>query len=203
MNLNEAKSRLERYKGTLENTVKMYEKTIQEMVEKGSDPESISFVLQMKKDTEKNLKDITESLKGAAEKVANGKNLLVVYNDIVDKLFKSFNPFFKHRFTVDFGTEDIKDYFVERTSYSEGSNVLVVTFRNSEEFFAPEYFNKNKEFEHVDLYILSPIGEKKAVIVFNDVKLEYVELDEFNYKTDEILMSYVTFNFKSVTYRKL
>lgn len=203
MNLEEAKTRLERYKGTLENSVKMYEKTLQEMIDKGSDPESISLVLQMKKDTQGQINDIEDLLRNANSKIAGGKNLVVAYNEIVDKLFKFFNPYFKHRFTIDFGTEDIKEYFVERVAYSEESKTLQVTFRNSEQFFVPEYFNKNKEFENVKLYILSPIGEKKAVIEFWAVTLGSVGMDEFNYKTDEVLMSQAVFNFKRVEYKSL
>lgn len=203
MNFEEAKTRLERYKCTLENSVKMYEKTLQEMIDKGSDPESISLVLQMKKDTHGQIKDIEDSLRNANSKIAGGKNLVVAYNEIVDKLFKFFNPYFKHRFTIDFGTEDIKEYFVERVAYSEESKTFQVTFRNSEQFFVPEYFNKNKEFENVKLYILSPIGEKKAVIEFWAVTLGSVGMDEFNYKTDEVLMSQAVFNFKRVEYKSL
>lgn len=200
MDLNEAKIRLERYKGTLETSVKMYENTIKEMIERGSDPESISFVLQMKKDAEKQLMEIKESLRSAGENVTNGKNILLVYNEIVDKLFKSFNPYFCNRFTIDFGTNDIQDYYVEGVSYNDK---LVVTFRNSEQFFVPEYFEKNKHFDKVHVFLLSPFGEKKAEIEFCDVEVEFMSMDDFTYSANNVLKTLVCFTFKSITHRTL
>lgn len=204
MELLEAKTRLERYKSTLENTVKMYEKTIREMVEKGSDPESISVVLQMKKDTENQLTEISASLRNASEKAAKGRDLVVVYNELVDKMFKAFNPFFKQRFIVDFGTDEIKDYFVESVSYTDSlDNALGITFRNSEGFFVPEYFNKKNHFDRVQVFLLNPLGEKKAVMSFYSVNVSCVSLDELNYKTDGILMSTVLFDFDHVVHETL
>lgn len=200
MDLNEAKTRLERYKGTLESSVKMYENTIKEMIERGADPESISFVLQMKKDAEKQLMEIKESLRSAGENVTKGKNVLFVYNEIVDKLFKSFNPYFCNRFMVDFGTNDIKDYFIEGVSYEDK---LVVTFRNSEQFFVPEYFEKNKNFDKVHVFLLSPFGEKKAEIEFCGVEVEYTVTDDFTYALNNVLKTRVCFTFKSITHRTL
>ena len=51
------KDQLEMYKKTLENSIKMYETTLEQMAEKGSSKETMSFVLQMKGDTENSLND--------------------------------------------------------------------------------------------------------------------------------------------------
>lgn len=116
---------------------------------------------------------------------------------------KHYEPYKCNRFILDFKESDICEFYVDSVYYDTNDKNLLVTFRNSEDFFAPEYFEKNWYFEKVQLYILNPVGVDKALIEFDGVQLESVTMDEFNYKSDDILKTYAKFTFKNVTHKTL
>ena len=173
----------EEEKKIFENSIKMYDSTLDTMKKRNVKPETISFVLEMKRQVEEQLKALE---KGGA---------ILISQD-----FRSYNPYSCNRFVLDFGVDAVKDYFVDSVSYN---NFLVVTFRNSEEFFVPEYFERYRYFDKVQLFLLNPIGVKMAVIEFDDVQVESVIMDEFNYKSDDVLNTHVSFTFRTVTHRTL
>lgn len=197
MDQKEAKERIEKYKKTLESTIKMYENTISEMTENGSPANSISLVIEMKRECEEQLKQINDRIEALGGKI----DMVVAYNEISEKLMAAFNPFKKNRFVVDFGVDGIQEYFIEKVSY--GSGHLSIVFRNSEEFFAPEYFKSNNYFDKICLYLLSPIGVKKTSIEFSKVKVNGVITDMLDYKDDGILTTTVMFIFDDVEYKRL
>ena len=198
MDFKDTKNELEIYKKTLENSVKMYETTLNEMIERGADKNAVSLVMGMMTDTEQQIQDINNAIENIDD--ADAKRYLPLSNHIVDELFKSFNPFFKNRFVVDFGTDEIKDFYIARVDYTE--NYLNVVFRDSEEFFTPKYLSKNKHFDTVKVYLLSPLGEKKTTIEFRNVNLETFKQDTFSYDRDEdkILTTDVVFKYDVVVY---
>ena len=198
MNFNEAKNKLEAYKKTLEYSVKMYEATIREMIKRNADENAVSAVLEMKNDTENQIREIETSLKNVERQEEQMPTVL--FNETVDKLFKGFNPYLKHRFIVDFGTDDIKDYYVVKVNYSD--EYLDITFRDSEEFFTPKYLSKNKHFDMVKVYLLNPSGEKKTTIEFRNVNLETFQQDALSYNRveNEVLTTCVVFKFDCVKY---
>ena len=193
MDQNYAKENLEYYKKTLENSVKMYDTTIEEMTARSASPESLSFVIQMKRDAEEQIKEINTSL----ESLNNNKkaDFVIAYNRVIEKMML-FNPYARNRFLVDFETDVIKDFYVESASYSDDR--LSVRFRNSEAFFAPEYFEQNKQFENARIFLLSPIGEKRAMVTFYGLEVECFQTDCFNYSDDGVLCTEVVFKFKKV-----
>lgn len=197
MNFNEAKNKLEVYKKTLEHSVKMYEATLREMIERNADKNAVSVVLEMKGDIENQIREIEASLANVEHRE---EKTLTGLNETVDKLFKGFNPYFRHRFVVDFGTNEIKDYYITRVNYTD--EYLNVVFRDSEEFFTPKYLSKNKHFDTVKVYLLSPLGEKKATIEFRNVNLETFKQDTLSYARyeDEILTTDVIFKYDVVVY---
>ena len=199
MDFKDTKNELEIYKKTLENSVKMYETTLNEMIERGADKNAVSLVMKMQADTEQQIQDINNALENIDD--TDAKRYLPLSNHIVDELFKSFKPFFKNRFVVDFGTDEIKDFYVARVDYTE--NYLNVVFRDSEEFFTPKYLSKNKHFDAVKIYLLSPIGEKKTTIEFHNVRLDTMQLDGLSYEPDEnkVLTTYVVFRFDRIEYK--
>ena len=83
MDQNYAKENLEYYKKMLENSVKMYDTTIEEMVARSASPESLSFVIQIKRDTEEQIKEINASL----ESLNNNKkaDFVIAYNKMIEK----------------------------------------------------------------------------------------------------------------------
>lgn len=198
MNFNEAKNKLDVYKKTLEHSVKMYEATLNEMVKRNADKNVISVVLEMKNDTENQIHEIEASLKNVERK--EEQESMVLFNETVDKLFKGFNPYLKHRFIVDFGTDDIKNYYIVRVSYTD--EYLNIVFRDSEEFFTPKYLSKNKHFDVVKVYLLNPSGEKKTEIEFRNVNLDTFQQDALSYDhvEDEVLTTDVVFKFDCVKY---
>lgn len=198
MDFKDTKNELEIYKKTLENSVKMYETTLNEMIERGADKNAVSLVMGMMTDTEQQIQDINNAIENIDD--TDAKRYLPLSNHIVDELFKSFNPFFKNRFVVDFGTDEIKDFYIARVDYTE--NYLNVVFRDSEEFFTPKYLSKNKHFDTVKVYLLSPLGEKKTTIEFRNVNLETFKQDTFSYDRDEdkILTTDVVFKYDVVVY---
>ena len=198
MDYENAKERLENYKKTLLNSIKMYDNTIQKMHEKDSPNETVSFVLQMRKDVEDQITEVNDAL--LSLEISKKADIIPIFNELAEKM-KMFNPYAKNRFVVDFETDDIKDYYVADLSYSVDG--LVIKFRNSEEFFVPEYFETHDRFDTVKVYLLSPVGEKKAVIGFSDVRLENCSTDTLDYKSDDILTSYAFFKFKKVTHKTL
>ena len=191
------KEQLEMYKKTLENSIKMYETTLEQMAEKGSSKETMSFVLQMKGDTENSLNDANLLL----NKLEKGEktNFVIAFNELMEKM-KTYSPYTRNRFVVSFGTEDIQGYYVECVSYDEK---LIVTFRNSEQFFVPEYFEKNKHFDKVNLFLLSPLGEKKAVVEFSDVEVELMSMDDFTYEENDVLKTKICFSYKNIAHKTL
>jgi hypothetical protein len=197
MNFNEAKNKLEVYKKTLEYSVKMYEATLREMIERNADKNAVSVVLEMKADIENQIREIEASLANVEHRE---EKTLTGFNETVDKLFKGFNPYFKHRFVVDFGTNEIKDYYITKVNYTD--EYLNVVFRDSEEFFTPKYLSKNKHFDTVKVYLLSPLGEKKTTIEFRNVNLETFQQDALSYTRDEdeILTTDVVFKCDVVVY---
>lgn len=199
MDFKDTKNELEIYKKTLENSVKMYETTLNEMIERGADKNAVNLVMKMQADTEQQIQDINNALENIDD--TDAKRYLPLSNHIVDELFKSFKPFFKNRFVVDFGTDEIKDFYVARVDYTE--NYLNVVFRDSEEFFTPKYMSKNKHFDTVKIYLLSPIGEKKTTIEFHNVCLDTMQLDGLSYEPDEnkVLTTYVVFRFDRIEYK--
>ena len=197
MNFNEAKNNLRVYKKMLEHSVEMYEATLKEMIERNADKNAVSVVLEMKADIENQIREIEASLANVEHRE---EKTLTGFNETVDKLFKGFNPYFRHRFVVDFGTDDIKDYYVVRVNYSD--EYLTIVFRDSEEFFTPKYLSKNKHFDTVKVYLLSPLGEKKTTIEFRNVNLETFQQDALSYTRDEdeILTTDVVFKYDVVVY---
>ena len=197
MNFNEAKNNLRVYKKMLEHSVEMYEATLREMIERNADKNAVSVVLEMKADIENQIREIEASLANVEHRE---EKTLTGFNETVDKLFKGFNPYFRHRFVVDFGTDDIKDYYVVRVNYSD--EYLTIVFRDSEEFFTPKYLSKNKHFDMVKVYLLSPLGEKKTTIEFRNVNLETFKQDTLSYDRDEdkILTTDVVFKYDVVVY---
>lgn len=197
MNFNEAKNNLRVYKKVLEHSVEMYEATLREMIERNADKNAVSVVLEMKADIENQIREIEASLANVEHRE---EKTLTGFNETVDKLFKGFNPYFRHRFVVDFGTDDIKDYYVVRVNYSD--EYLTIVFRDSEEFFTPKYLSKNKHFDMVKVYLLSPLGEKKTTIEFRNVNLETFQQDALSYTRDEdeILTTDVVFKYDVVVY---
>ena len=199
MNFNEAKNKLEVYKKTLEYSVKMYEATLREMIERNADKNAVSVVMEMKNDTKNQIHEIEASLESVERQ--EERTPMVLFNETVDKLFKGFNPYFRHRFVVDFGTNEIKDYYITRVNYTE--EYLNVVFRDSEEFFTPKYLSKNKHFDTVKVCLLSPFGEKKTTIEFRNVYLETFKQDTLSYDRDEdeILTTDVVFRFDRIEYK--
>jgi hypothetical protein len=197
MNFNEAKNNLRVYKKMLEHSVEMYEATLKEMIERNADKNAVSVVLEMNADIENQIREIEASLANVEHRE---EKTLTGFNETVDKLFKGFNPYFRHRFVVDFGTDDIKDYYVVRVNYSD--EYLTIVFRDSEEFFTPKYLSKNKHFDTVKVYLLSPLGEKKTTIEFRNVNLETFQQDALSYTRDEdeILTTDVVFKYDVVVY---
>lgn len=193
MDKNYTKENLEYYKKTLENSVKMYDTTIEEMAARSASPESLSFVIQIKRNTEKQIKEINASL----ENLNNNKkaDFVIAYNNLIEKMM-SFNPYARNRFLADFETDVIKDFYVESASYSDDR--LSVRFRNSEAFFAPEYFEQNKQFKNARIFLLNPIGDKRAMITFYGLEVECFQTDCFNYSDDGVLCTEVVFKFKKV-----
>ena len=191
------KEQLEMYKKTLENSIKMYETTLEQMTEKGSSKETMSFVLQMKGDTEHSLNDVNLLL----HKLEKGEktNFVIAFNELMEKM-KTYSPYTRNRFVVSFGTEDIQGYYIEGVSYDEK---LIVTFRNSEQFFVPEYFEKNRRFDKVNLFLLSPFGEKKAMVEFSDVEVESMSMDDFTYEENDVLKTKICFSYKNITHKTL
>lgn len=187
------KKNLETYRGVLENTVKMYDATLREMEEKKSKQDAISLVLEMKRAT----KDEIEKIDKALLNLENGDKagFVFAFNELMEK-FNELNPYTRNRFLVDFETDDVKDYYVESASYTEDR--LIVRFRNGEGFFAPEYFQKNKKFENIRLFLLNPINVKKAMITFYDAKVKCCQMDTLNYSDDGVLCTEVVFTFKKV-----
>lgn len=173
----------EKEKKLLKNTVKMYDETLETMKERGANPETISFVIEMRR-------QVVEQLKA----MEDGDAILLMHD------FKNYAPYTSNRFVLDFGVDAVKDYFVDSVSYDKS---LVVTFRNSEDFFVPEYFEGYRYFDKVQLFLLNPIGVKMAVIEFDNVQVESVITDEFNYKFDDILKTHVSFTFRTVTHKTL
>lgn len=187
------KKQLEKYKKTLENSIKMYETTLEQMAEKGSSKETMSFVLQMKGDAENSLNDVNLLL----YKLEKGEktNFVIAFNELMEKM-KTYSPYTRNRFLVDFETDTIEDFYVESASYSDDR--LSVRFRNSEAFFAPEYFEQNKQFKNARIFLLSPIGEKRAMITFYGLEVECFQTDCFSYSDDSVLCTEVVFKFKKV-----
>ena len=178
---------LEKEKKIFENTIKMYDETLKTMKERGAKPESISLVLEMRRQVEEQMKTLE-----------NGDAVL-----LPSQYIKHYEPYTCNRFVLDFKESGICEFNVNSVCYDANNKNLLVTFRNSEDFFAPEYFEKNRNFDKVQLYLLSPVGVNKALIEFEGVQLESVTMDEFNYKSADILKTYVSFNFKSVTHKTL
>ena len=193
MDLKNAKDNLVYYKKVLENSLKMCNTTIKEMITNKANQEALSFAIQMRNDTYDQIKDIDAAL----ENINKNKkaDFAIAFNAVVEK-FKTFNPYGRNRFVVDFENDEIKDFFVESVSYSKDR--LCIRFRYSENFFVPEYFEKNKWFENVRVFLLSPVGEKKAMITFYRLNVEDFVTDELTYKSDEVLGTNVMFTFEKV-----
>ena len=97
----------------------------------------------------------------------------------------------RNRFTIDFETEDIKDYYVQSASFY--GDRLSIKFHNSEAFFAPKYFSDNKRFKVIQIFLLNHLGEKKASITFRNAEVEGFMTDALDYGDNETLYTEVVF----------
>ena len=77
---------------------------------------------------------------------------------------------------------------------------MLVKFRNNEAFFASEYFERNKMFDTVHIFLLNQTGEKMAMITFYGLEVEFFNQDAFNYNDNEAFCTEVGFKFKKVTH---
>ena len=117
---------------------------------------------------------------------------------------KTHGPFYCNRFILNFYEDDtISKYLVESVSYDNEGKSLTATFKNSEDFFVPEYFEKYKYFEYAQLFLVNQIGENKAMIEFKHVRVKSIIMDEFNYNVDNVLKTRVNFTFKSISHKAL
>jgi hypothetical protein len=180
---------LEKDKKLLETTLKMYNATFKTMKERDAEPELISYVIEIRRQVEEHLKALEEG----------NLNPISLFNHHINY----YSPYSCNRFKLDFKNSDISEYDVNSVYYEENNKKLFVTFLNSEDFFVPEYFEKNKYFKKVQLFLLNPLGVEKALIEFDGVQLEKINMGEFNYETDDILKAHVSFTFKNVTHKTL
>lgn len=110
-------------------------------------------------------------------------------------------PFKRNRFYIDFDTDEELWLSVSRVAYTDDQ--LLVSFKNFDGFFSPEFFEKNKYFDKVRLYFLNNLGEKRAVAEFDGVTVTSIVNDELNYETEEFFLTHVTFTFDFVKHKTL
>ena len=177
----------EKEKKMFENSIKMYDEMLKRMKERGAKPENISLVLEMRRQVEEQMKML-----------GNGDAIL-----LTSQYIKHYEPYTCNRFILDFKESNIAPHSVNSVYYDINNKNLLVTFLNSEDFFAPEYFEKNRYFEKVQMHLLDPVGVDKALIEFDGVHLENLTMDEFNYKSDDILKTYANFTFENVMHKTL
>ena len=82
MNYENAKERLENFKKTLLNSIKMYDSTIQKMHEKNMSNETISFVLQMRKDVEDQITAVNDGL--VSLEISKKADIIPVFNELAE-----------------------------------------------------------------------------------------------------------------------
>lgn len=216
----------------LENSLEMYKKTFSEMKARGSSIMTTETVERCMKEVEDQITDAREVLehegKADFEKVANDhfiywsvKDIRKSYSEkeikkvdkrlnpkVVEELgmrdFYKFSPFFKHRFFVEFGTNDIPYYCVSSVRYADGN--LIIKFRDSEEFFTPEYFDVHgKDFKdrNVKVFWLDQYGIKRAVAEFTGVRFMTYILEPLAYADDNPQGTEVSFRYKNVNHKRL
>ena len=195
----------ERHLMLLNNSLRMYENTLDEMVSRGIEKRQISLVKDMMLETKEEfyrLKRKIKSLKRGEDATFNENG--ADFSRIVpaDYMIREFEPFRRNRFIFDFRDDEITPFYVESAKIEPG--ILRVTFRDCEKFIASEYFEKKKKFDDgIKIYLLNPCGKKAAVIEFTGVVFELCDMAELTYTTSEPLTTEVVFTYANKKVRIL
>lgn len=200
------KDEFDKERKILENSLKMYEKTLAEMPEK--DEKRREVISDMMEDVKKQIAELENASKLPVDKMRDkadeivGKKLMESFMfGRMPEEFGVFEPLSMNRFLVEFNDEQVKPYYVEALWHDDGT--LFIKFRNNAEFFAPLYFQeKGKSIKNktLEVSILSPDGMKAYKMVFTGLTFKFVANPYFDYTSDATLLTDAMFSYKEVRY---
>ena len=175
-----------------ENTIKMYDQTIEEMKKRGASEVDIKIVESAKADAV-----------AAYDKPANVDSNAVKYEYITKEYVDSqlgrgpidepsFMP--SNLFIVEIG--DLPSYFHKSVSFDHKKNEIYLETHESTELSPYFYFKKNKKFGKLVISYLDRTGAVVRTDTFYKVKVKNIHTDGLSYDYDGFIATYVTLKYK-------
>lgn len=172
-----------------DNTIKMYDQTIEEMVKRGCPKSSIDAIEKAK----------TETI--AAYDYCDDAETKIEYSgNIPDRVFKilggmyNFTPLIANMFVVKMA--DIPIYLFQSVSVDLGRKEIVISLFESPTFSTYKYFSEHKKFDEMKIEFLDNVGAVQRIDLFEGLKVKALHLDSLYYESDHALTAQITFKYK-------
>lgn len=171
-----------------ESTMKMYENTINQMVERGASEEDINIVKEAR---DRYLEAVDAEERG----VKNWKWEFMFIDGAKKNSYRMVEaePLKRNMFILRLG--DIEPWCVKDTNIYRAENLFYVTFREFREFSPYDYLHKNRSFDKCTIELLDSCGETIRVETIKGVEVEYIERSELDYENDATIETHATFKF--------
>lgn len=175
-----------------ENTIKMYDNTIDEMEKRGASKEEIDIV--------KSAKEEAIAAYDYVDEKPHDENEKLPHNCIMDMVnrtiggFYNFVPLMSNMFIIKMG--DIPIYLFQSVSVDLGRKEIDVSIFETPTFSPCKYFSEHKEFGEMKIEFLDNVGAIQRIDLFEGLKVKAVHLDSLHYESDHALTAQIMFKYK-------
>lgn len=170
--------------GIKENTIKMYDNTIEEMKKMGANESEIEIVEKAK----------ASAIAAYDQEPISDGNDYVVKHEVDYRLIPNFetNPIMANLFLLHF--ENIPEYLV-KSIYVGENGLISICFMESEEFSAVKYFTDNKKFDKLEIEYLNAVGKTIRTDKVKKLKVKKIHYGALSYESNSPIETYITFKY--------
>ena len=168
-----------------ENTIKMYDNTIEEMIKRGAPQSDIEVVERAK----------AESIAAYDYKVCDKKSGTIVLNNGAQQYQnESFLPLMTNSFLVWMG--DVPVYYFRSVFFDLGKKNITFSLYETPTFSPIKYFSEHRKFDKVKIEFINNIGETQRTDCFMGLKLKSCHIDGLCYESERPLTSEISFSYR-------
>ncbi len=168
-----------------DNTIKMYDNTIEEMKKRGATEDEIALVEHAK-----------EQAIIAYDNQPSEDNKCPI-NTMITEIYpwaKDFSPLLSNLFIVRIG--DVPIHLNRLLVVNHDEKTLTLSSCETEDFSPLNYFLKNKKFDKLEVEYLNPQGKKVRTDTFKSLKAKKFFSSYLSYTHDNPLITEITFQYK-------
>lgn len=184
-----------------ENTIKMYDKTIAEMKERGVSEKEIAIVEKAKADAIASYdyvptkEEVESAAKGIVAKNFPIDKTSTIYN--VLGIEKNIEPLMDNLFIVHIGNLPI--YLCQSVYDNSEKKTIGLSAIESIHFSPKTYFQTHRKFENMEIEYINALGKTIRVDRYNKVKVKRIENAYLSYESaGRPVTSYITFEYKTM-----